>query len=85
MLRITLAAARVNVGMKQEEAAEALSAILGEKVTRQKVAYYEQHPDDTPIKFANAFSKIYNISRDNIFFNCESTLSYTIKNRREVS
>ena len=85
MLRITLAAARVNAGMKQEDAAELLTEILDEKVTRQKVAYYEQHPDDTPIKYASAFSKIYDIPRDNIFFNCESTLSYTINSKREVS
>lgn len=85
MLKITLNAARVNANMTQEEAAESLSKMLEESVTRQKVAYYEQHPDDTPIKYANAFSKIYNIPRNNIFFHCESTLSYIIKDKKEVS
>lgn len=79
LLRITLKAARVNANLKQNEAAEKLTDILNETVTRQKIAYFEENPADTPIKYADAFSKIYGISKDNIFFNSRSTLSYTNK------
>lgn len=84
MLRITLKAARVNANLKQNEVAEKLSDILNENVTRQKVSYFEENPDETPIKYADAFSQIYGISKDHIFFNSRSTLSYTNKDR-EVS
>lgn len=79
MLRITLRAARVNANLKQEEAAKKLSDMLNENVTRQKVAYFEENPAETPIKYADAFSQIYGISKDHIFFNSKSTLSYTNK------
>lgn len=69
ILKITLIAARANADMKQEQVARRLTSILGDKVNRQKVSYYEKHPDETPMKYADAFSKIYNIPRDNIFFN----------------
>ncbi|MER2226150.1 MAG: helix-turn-helix transcriptional regulator [Carnobacterium sp.] len=84
MLRITLEAARINAKLTQKEAAEKLDEILKERVTRQRVAYFEKKPDETPIKYADAFSKIYGISKDHIFFNSESTLSYT-KRKLEVS
>lgn len=70
MLTVTMTAARVNASMRQEEVASTLTEMLGETVTRQKISYYEQHPENTPIKYVKALSKIYNIPEDNIFFNC---------------
>lgn len=77
MLVITLEAARVNKKMTQLEVAKNLSESLNEKITRQRVSYYENHPEDTPVKVAEAFSALYGISLDNIFFANKSTLSYT--------
>ncbi|MBT2732083.1 XRE family transcriptional regulator [Carnobacterium sp. ISL-102] len=73
MLRITLEAARINAKLTQKETAEKLDDILNEKVTRQRVAYFEKKPEETPIKYADAFSQIYDISKDHIFFNSKST------------
>ncbi|MBC6310121.1 helix-turn-helix transcriptional regulator [Listeria sp. FSL L7-1582] len=81
MLVITLEAARVNKKMTQLEVAKNLSESLNEKVTRQKVSYYENHPENTPVKVAEAFCDLYDIPINNIFFAGKSTLSYTGDNK----
>ena len=67
-MKISLKSARVNAGMTQKEAAQALSEYLGITVSRQKVMKYESNPSKTPIAFGEAFSKIYKIPLEGINF-----------------
>lgn len=67
-LRITLKAARVNAGLKQYEVADQLTKYFGQKVSRQRVAYYENHPEEIPLAYGAAFSKIYHWPQDALKF-----------------
>lgn len=84
-LEITLAAARVNVDLTQQEVVDILKEKYGIDITRQKLAYYEKDSTNLPISLAKALTKIYNISEENIFFGNKSTLSYIFKNKNPVT
>lgn len=76
MRRITLKAARINAGLSQAEAASELSKYFGIKISRQRISFYEKHPEETPIGWGDAFARLYKWPRDGINFAPESTLSY---------
>ena len=65
-LRISLAAARVNAGMTQEEAAKAI------KVTKQTLVNWEKGTAEPKISQARALSGLYNMPLDNIFLPIKS-------------
>ena len=65
-LRISLAAARVNAGMTQEEAAKAI------KVTKQTLVNWEKGTAEPKISQARALSELYNMPLDNIFLPIKS-------------
>lgn len=73
-IQISLAAARVNASMTQEEAAEQM------KVTKQTIINWEKGRIIPKIPEIEMLSRIYNIPQDNIFLPCYSTKS----RRREV-
>lgn len=62
---ISLAAARVNASMTQEDAAKALN------VTTQTVWNWENGKKEPKISQARALSKLYKIPLENIFFESE--------------
>ena len=66
-LQISLAAARVNAGMTQEDVAKAMN------VTRQTVVNWEKGRGIPGIPEIEMLSRIYGISQDNIFLPCYST------------
>lgn len=72
-LRITVKAARVNAGLNQDEVANQLSKYFGKKVSRQRVAYFENNPDQIPQAFGVAFSRIYHWPLDAFNFASKST------------
>ncbi|RGU53934.1 XRE family transcriptional regulator [Limosilactobacillus fermentum] len=67
-IKITLKSARVNAGMTQAQAAQALSEYFGMTIPRQRVMKYEANPSLTPIAFGEAFAKIYKIPIEGINF-----------------
>lgn len=71
--RISLIAARVNVGMKQQDVANYLSEYFGTRVSRQRISNYEKRPETIPPAYGEAFSKLYKIPIDYISFEREST------------
>lgn len=66
--KISLRAARVNAGLTQDEAAEALSDYFGFRVSRQRVMQYEKNPSETPAGFGHGFATIYHIPLEGINF-----------------
>ncbi|MBS6192041.1 helix-turn-helix transcriptional regulator [Enterococcus hirae] len=76
---ITLAAARVNVDLTQQEVVEILKENYEINITRQKLSDYEKDSTNLPISLAKALTSIYRISEENIFFGAKSTLSYTLE------
>lgn len=68
-IQISLAAARVNASMTQEEAAEQM------KVTKQTIINWEKGRIIPKIPEIEMLSRIYNIPQDNIFLPCYSTKS----------
>lgn len=86
MRRITLRAARVNAGLSQDKVANELSEYFGTKVSRQRIAFFEKHPEETPIGWGEALAKLYRWPRDGINFTNESTLSYSLRGyKRNIS
>ncbi len=67
MLKINLAAARVNAGMTQEEAAKRL------KVTKRTLINWEKGVAMPSFADLNLLSSIYGIPMDNIFLPQKST------------
>ena len=65
-LTITLAAARVNAGMTQDEAAKALH------VTKQTLVNWEKGAAEPRISQARAISDLYKMPLDNIFLPVKS-------------
>ncbi|TPR41244.1 XRE family transcriptional regulator [Apilactobacillus micheneri] len=74
-IRISLKAARVNANMTQLQAAASLSDYTGVYITKDRIRYFEQSPNEVPDIFGKALSKIYGIPVDNIFFGSLSTKS----------
>lgn len=68
-LQISLAAARVNARMTQEEVAEKIG------VTKQTIINWEKGRVIPKIPEVEMLSRIYNIPQDNIFLPCYSTKS----------
>lgn len=62
MEKITVKAARINAGLKQNDVAKAL------KIHPQTYMKFEQHPEKMTVKMANEFAKIVNQSVENIYF-----------------
>ncbi len=62
MERITVRAARINAGLRQEDVAEALN------IHPQTYMKFEQHPEKMTIKMANDFAKIVDRSVESIYF-----------------
>ena len=67
-LMITLAAARVNAGLKQMEVAERM------KVSKQTIINWEKGKSEPSTTQADILSDIYNMPRENIFFGTKSYL-----------
>lgn len=74
--RVSLKAARINKCLSQKEVAISLNKYFGQKVSRQRISYYEKKPDRVPPAYGEAFSKLYKIPMDYILFIYWSTLSY---------
>lgn len=68
-IKITLAAARVNAGLTQEEAAKKL------QITKQTIINWEKGKVVPGIPEIYMLSHLYNIPQDNIFLPCYSTKS----------
>lgn len=68
-IQISLAAARVNAGLTQEEVA------IKMMVTKQTIINWEKGRIIPKIAEIEMLSKIYNIPQDNIFLPCYSTKS----------
>jgi DNA-binding XRE family transcriptional regulator len=68
-LQITLAAARVNAGFNQEQAAEKLG------VSRQTIRNWEKGKVAPRVPEMYAISSVYNIPQENIFLPTNSTKS----------
>jgi DNA-binding XRE family transcriptional regulator len=79
--RISLAAARVNANLTQNQVAKELSSYFGQRVSRQRIAAFEKHPESVPPAYGLALSELYRIPIDDLLFAQESTLSYTLQNR----
>lgn len=61
-MKITVKAARVNVGLTQKEAAEKLG------ISRHSLIGYEKKPDKIPYVIAEEMSKVYEISKEELIF-----------------
>ncbi len=61
-LQITLAAARVNAGLTQEQAAQKMG------ITKQTVSNWEKGSGEPKISQARQLSNIYGVPLDDIFF-----------------
>lgn len=68
-LQISLAAARVNAGMTQEDVAREMH------ISKQTVVNWEKGKVIPGIPEVEMLAKIYNIPQDNIFLPCYSTKS----------
>ena len=68
-LRISLAAARVNAGLTQEDVAKFL------KVGKQTIVSWEKGESEPKISQALALSSLYKIPLDNIFLPCNLAFS----------
>lgn len=68
MLRISLAAARVNANLTQSEVAKALN------VSNRTIIDWEKGRTEPKISEAYKLSSLYNVCIDNIFFGSESQL-----------
>lgn len=68
-IQISLAAARVNAGMTQEEVAERL------QVSKQTIVNWEKGRVIPGIPQIETLARIYKIPQDNIFLPCYSTNS----------
>lgn len=66
-MQITLAAARVNAGYKQEEVAKILN------VSKSTIIKWEKGRTEPAIGYCKKMSELYNIPIDNIFFAHNST------------
>lgn len=62
MEKITVKAARINAGLKQEDVAKALD------IHTQTYMKFEQHPEKMTVKMANDFAKIVHRSVEAIYF-----------------
>lgn len=69
LIQITLAAARVNAGMTQEQAADRLG------VSKQTIINWEKGRVVPRIPEVEMLARIYKIPQDNIFLPCYSTES----------
>ncbi|MEI3175591.1 MAG: helix-turn-helix transcriptional regulator [Lachnospiraceae bacterium] len=68
-LQISLAAARVNAGMTQEEVSKRM------QVSKQTIINWEKGKNIPRIPEMEMLSRLYNIPLDNIFLPCYSTKS----------
>ena len=68
-IQISLAAARVNAGMTQENVANRLG------VSKQTIINWEKGRNIPGIPEVETLARIYNIPQDNIFLPCYSTKS----------
>lgn len=75
-LQISLAAARVNARMTQEEVAEKIG------VTKQTIINWEKGRVIPKIPEVEMLSRIYNIPQDNIFLPCYSTKSRILQRNK---
>ena len=66
ILQISLAAARVNAGMTQEDVSRAL------KVSKNTIVSWEKGATEPTISRVKDLSGLYNIPLDNIFLPCKS-------------
>lgn len=65
-IQITLAAARVNAGLTQEEVARTM------KVSKNTLVNWEKGTSEPTISQGRELSKLYNMPLDNIFLPCKS-------------
>lgn len=65
-IQITLAAARVNAGMTQEQVSKILH------INKQTIVNWENGKSEPSISQAKELSKLYNMHLDNIFLPCKS-------------
>lgn len=68
-IQITLAAARVNAGMTQEDVAKKLH------ISKQTIVNWEKGKVVPGIPQIETLSRLYNMPQDNIFLPCYSTKS----------
>ena len=66
ILQISLAAARVNAGMTQEDVSRAL------KVSKNTIVSWEKGATEPTISRVRELSELYKIPLDNIFLPCKS-------------
>lgn len=66
MIQISLAAARVNAGLTQEEVAKAL------KVSKNTIVAWEKGTSEPKTSQAREMSELYKMPLDNIFLPCKS-------------
>lgn len=81
---ITLKSARVNNDLTQPEVVDILKRDYGIVLTRQKLASIENDSSELGVNQARAFSDLYRVPEDQIFFGPKSTLSYTSRKLQEV-
>lgn len=74
--QITLAAARKNRSLSQQDVSNILWNKYGVKLSRQAIQRYEKDSSDISLSLSEYLSDIYKIPKDYIFFGNESTLSY---------
>ena len=75
--QITLAAARKNRSLSQQDVSDILLVKYGIKLSRQAIQRYEKDSSEISLALSDRLSEIYDIPKDFIFFGSESTLSYT--------
>lgn len=82
----TLKSARINVDLTQSEVVEILKEKFDYRMTRQKLADYENDASEIPVNLSGFLAEIYFLTVDDIFFGNKSTLSYTYraKQKQEV-
>lgn len=81
---ITLKSARVNNDLTQPEVVDILKRDYGIVLTRQKLASIENDSSELGVNQARAFSDLYSVPEDQIFFGPKSTLSYTKRKLQEA-
>lgn len=66
--RISLRAARISNNLSQQDVADSLSVYFGKKLSRQRIAEFENNPAEVPPVYGDALSKLYKIPKDYISF-----------------
>lgn len=78
MIKLTLEAARINMGYTQSEAA----ALFG--IHYQTLSKLEEDSSNAPYSFIKAIPRVYKVSPDNIFFGRKNEFIRFMRSKEDV-